>query len=168
MSSSAGFCSICCRAALCASATSASLPTGGERSLSLSASSCWAHIRLQHQPPHLPQARHTRTGTVLFVAEPCRLWNVSPRLNCFSDLRLLAPGAKHEATSPASNHARAAAHILVVCLIWLRISPRLSMHPLPGVSPPFCLHDRQLHSQRMHPNSSVIKHPTLLNSIQLP
>jgi hypothetical protein len=136
MSSCAGFCSTCCRAALCASATSAFLPTGNEQYSCHSVFDCWAqigpHARLLHQP--LP--RRTHAGTVLSVAELCRSLNVSVPLNFSSDLHPTPAGGQHETTRPASNHSRAPARTLVVCLICFRVSSRSPLHAPAVACPP--------------------------------
>src|SRR4029434_4483868 len=117
MSSCAASSCTCCRAALCASATSDFSLTGGERSSFRFVSGCSSHsIRRQYLRFRCPRAPLAQHGTVRSAAEPCRLSSASPPHNSFSDLRLISAGALHESTSPASSLAPASARTLVLCL----------------------------------------------------
>src|ERR1700678_1169168 len=104
----------CCRAASCAFATSASSQTDGERNFFHFVSvSSMSH---PHQRPSRLRSPRLRSGTVPSVAESCRSSNAYLRRNCSSDLRRLSCGAQHESTLPASNHLRASARTLLLCL----------------------------------------------------
>src|ERR1700728_3092702 len=122
MSSCDASCCTCCRAALCASATSDFSLTDGERSFFHSVSGCSSNpIGPQQASTRRPRSPLTHNGTVRSAAEPCRLSSASPPRNSSSDLRLISAGAPHESTSPASNLARASARTLVLCLPLLRM-----------------------------------------------
>jgi hypothetical protein len=130
----------CCRAALCASATSDFSLADGERSFFHSVSGCSSHPISQQQTPPRPRYPFTRCGTVRFAAEPCRLSNASPPRNFSSDLRLNSAGAPHESTSPASNLARASARTLVLCLAFIRMQYGGAIQTLRCTAPrPFSL-----------------------------
>src|SRR6266481_933801 len=74
----------CCRAGLCASATSAFSLTGGEQNFFRFVCGCSSHpISQQQTPPH-PRCPFTRGGNVRFAAEPCVLSNASPPPNSSS------------------------------------------------------------------------------------
>jgi hypothetical protein len=120
MSSSAGFSFTYCRVASCAFATSDSSPTDAEGSFFRSVSDCYPQTRLQPCRLHHPQPRDTPVGTVLSVAESCRLWNAFPQPYFFSDLHLPHAGAQHEVTSSTRNLTRAAARMPVVCLVRIK------------------------------------------------
>src|ERR1035438_5346523 len=111
----------CCRAALCASATSDFLLTGGEQNSFPSVLGCSSNPVRQPSAPPRRRCPFTRCGHVRFAAEPCKLSNASPPRNFSSDLRLISAGVPHESTSPASNLARASARTLVLCLAFLRM-----------------------------------------------
>jgi hypothetical protein len=117
MSSCAASSCTCCRAALCASATSAFSLTGGEQNFFRFVSVAPASDHpAAVAPPRRPRCPFPRCGDVRFAAEPCRLSSASPPRNSSSDPRLISAGAPHESTSPASNLARASARTLVLCL----------------------------------------------------
>ena len=120
MSSCAVSCFTSCRAALCAFATSDSSPTDAERNFFRLVSDCYAQTRLQPCRLHHPQPRNTPIGTVLSVAESCKLWNAFPQPHSFSDLHLPQAGAQHEVTSSTQNLARATAPMPVVCLVRIK------------------------------------------------
>src|ERR1700722_742386 len=86
MSSCAASCSICCRPASCASATSDSSPTATALRACRYASNCSAdHRKTQLRRHHRPPIRTTHSGTVLPAAQPCALSNGSPlRNSCFA------------------------------------------------------------------------------------
>lgn len=156
MSSCAAFSSTCCRAALCASATSAFSPIGDGPSFCHYVSDCCGQSRPQRQPLHPWHAHYIRTGTVLSVAEPCRLWNDSPPLNSFSDPPLTPSGAQHETTSPASNRQRATAPTVVVSLLHLRISSAPPLHTLPDTTRQLSLRRSPVASTpRLHQNRAT-------------
>ena len=169
MSSCAVSCFTCCRAALCASATSDSSLTDGERSSFHSVFGCSSHpISQQQAPPRRPRCPFTPYGNVRFAAEPCMLSSASPPRNSFSDLRLIPVGAQHEATSPASNLSRTPARTLVLCLG----SPegnmvgrsRLSDAPSRDRS----LGDHQLKPKCTDTNGNLANHQNRLLHIQTP
>ena len=111
----------CYRAELCASATPAFSPTGGEQNFFRFVCGCFSHPIIQRL--QLPRRRlypFPRCGDVRFAAEPCKLSNASPPRNSSSDLHLIAAGAPHESTSPASNLSCASARTLALCLAFLR------------------------------------------------
>ena len=114
-------CFISSRAASCAFATSASSPTDGERNyfhfVSVSSSHLMSH---QHQRPSRLRSPRLRSGTVPSVAERCTLSSGYPQPNSSSDLRPIPASAQHDSTLPASNHLRALARTLVLCLVSLR------------------------------------------------
>ena len=141
MSSCAASFSTCCRAALCASATSASSLTGGEQNSFHFVSDCSSNpISPQQAPPRRPRSPLTHHGTVRSAAEPCRLSSASPPRNSSSDLRLISAGAPHESTSPASNLARASARTLVLCLALVRMQYGGAIQTLRCAAPrPFSL-----------------------------
>ena len=130
MSSCAASYFTCCRPALCASATSASSPTGGERSFFPSVPDCSSHPIGQQQAPHHPRCPFVRCGNVRFAAESCKWSNASPPRNCSSDPRLISSGALHESTTPTSNLARASARTLVLCLALVRMQYGAEIHTL--------------------------------------
>src|SRR6266568_3165941 len=115
MSSSAASCSICCRRASCASATSASSPTALR--CCRCAGGCSAdHCRTQLRRHQRPQIRIIHSGTAPSAVEPCASSNGSPpRNSCFA-LHLNQTGTPHEALSTSSTLARASAHTRIPCL----------------------------------------------------
>jgi hypothetical protein len=135
MSFCAASSSTCCRAASCASATSASSPIGNGLRYCHSAFGCSSHPIRQQQTPPRPRYPFTRCGSVRFAAESCRLSSASPPPNSSSDLRLLSAGAPHESTSPASNLARASARTLVLCLAFLRMQYGCALGTLRRTTP---------------------------------
>jgi len=139
-SSCAASSSTCCRAVLCASATSDFLLTGGEQNSLHSVLGCSSNpIRQQRAPPRRC-CPCTRCGNVRFTAKPCKLSSASPPCNFSSDLRLISADAPHESTSPASNLARASAHTLVLCLPFVRMQYGGAIQTLRCAAPrPFSL-----------------------------
>jgi len=121
-------------AASCASATSASSPTGNAPPSFHSASACSRLQRRSQLRQHrLQQTILTRSGTALFAAEPCMSSNGSPRLNsCFAPR--LSTSTLHEPATPASNHPRAPARTESLRLIWPRMPCQPSLQPLPAAS----------------------------------
>jgi hypothetical protein len=153
------------RAVSCASATSASSLTDGERSffhfVSVFSST---QINTQHAPPCRPRSPHTRCGTVRSAGESCMLSSGSPPRNSSSDLRLILVGAQHESTSPASLLPRASARTLVLCLIFLRMHYCCAIQTLRCAAPrPFCLRpptETEAHRQQPQPRKrSEPAHP---------
>src|SRR5208283_3650237 len=140
MSSCAASSCTCCRAVLCASATSAFSLIGNGLRYCHSAFGCSSHpISQQQTPPH-PRCPFTRGGNVHFAAEPCVLSSASPPPNSSSALRLISAGAQHESTSPMSNLARASAPTLVPCLAFLRMQYGCALQTLRSAAPrPFSL-----------------------------
>ena len=134
MSSCAASCSICCRPASSASATSASSPTVNALRCCRCACNCSAdHRNTQPRRPHHPPIRPTHSGTAQSAAEPCASSNGSlPRNSCFA-LHLNQTSAQHEALSTSSALARASARTKIPCLI--RSKP-LSCQPLQAPHPP--------------------------------
>ena len=110
MSSCAASCSICCRRASCASATSDSSPTATALRSCRYASNCSAAqrrslLRRHHRPP----IRLIHSGTAQSAAQPCASSNGSPlRNSCFA-LHLNQNGTQHEDLSTSSAFARASA-----------------------------------------------------------
>ena len=155
MSSCAASCSICCRPASCASATSDSSPTATALLCCRCAFDCSATqrrwlLRQHHHPP----IRLTHSGAAQSAVEPCASSNGSPpRNSCFA-LHLNQTGALHEALSTSSASARASARTRIPCLF--RPKP-LGCQPL----------------QRPHTASASqhrcsippFSHPTLPNSV---
>ena|SRR2546426_8770013 len=131
----------CCRAALCASATSDFSLTDGERSFFHSVSDCSSNpISPQQATTRRPRSPLTHNGTVRSAAELCRLSSASPLPNSSSDLRLIPAGAQHESTSPASNLSRASARTLVLCLAFLTMQYGCALQTLRCTAPrPFSL-----------------------------
>ena len=155
MSSCAASYFTCCRAALCASATSDFLLTGGEQNSFHSVLACFSNpIRQQPAPPH-PRCPFTRCGNVRFAAEPCVLSSASPPPNSSSDLRLISSGAPHEPTFPASNLARASARTPVLCLALVRMQYGGAIQTLRCAAPrSFSLRtptETQVHRQQRQP-----------------
>ena len=156
MSSYAAFCSICCRAALCAFATSASLRTGGEPSFFHCVFNSSNHqITRKGRQPRQRKLRCTRIGTVLSAAEPCWWLNASPPLNCFSDLHPVPAGAQHEPTSSyritlglQDTHSSCASSDRKSC-----VDPRyMPLHtPDPPPTPRPSLTSSALHTPRQQP-----------------
>jgi hypothetical protein len=154
----------CCRAALCASATSDFSLTDAERSLFHSVSGCSSHPISQQQKPPRPRCPFPRCGNVRFAAEPCRLSSASPPRNSSSDLRLISAGAPHESTSPASNLARASARTLVLCLAFLRMQYGCALGTLRCTAPrafplPTATETQALSQQRHTSQRSKRAHP---------
>jgi len=81
----AASCCTCCRVALCASATSASSPTGGEQNSFRSVSDCSSKSDQPAIGTNSPAALPTQSGTVRAAAEPCRLSSASPPRNSSFD-----------------------------------------------------------------------------------
>ena len=162
MSSTAGFSFTYCRAASCAFATSDSSPTDAERSFFRSVSDGYAQTRLHPRRLHHPQPRDTPVGTVLSVAESCKLWNASPQLHFFSDPHLPQDGAQHEVTSSIRNLTRATARMPVVCLV----SIKEPFHPQSSSSQTsecrYSLDHRALHPRHTDRNRSNLKLQKLL------
>ena len=130
----------CCRAVLCASATSDFLLTGGEQNSFHSVLGGSSNpIRQQRAPPRRP-CPFTCYGNVRFAADPCKLSSASPPRNFSSDLRLISADAPHESTSPASNLAPASARTLVLCLAFVRMQYGGAIQTLRCAAPrPFSL-----------------------------
>ena len=130
-------CFTCCPAASCAFATSASSPTDGERNyfhfVSVSSSHLMSH---QHQRPSRLRSPRLRSGTVPSVAERCTLSSGYPQPNSSSDLRPIPASAQHDSTLPASNHLRALARTLALCLVSLRNATARFHADLCSHSPP--------------------------------
>jgi Putative transposase/Transposase zinc-binding domain len=148
----------CCRAALCASATSASSLTGGEQNFFHSVSACSRHpISQQLQLPRPPRRPFARCGNVRSAAEPCVLSSTSRLRNSSSDLRLISAGAQHESTTPTSNLARVSARTLVLCLTFLRMQYGCAIQTLrPAASPPLSLRpptETEAHRQQGPPRT---------------
>jgi hypothetical protein len=130
----------CCRAVLCASATSASWLTGGEQNSFRFVCGCSSPLVSQQQTPPHPRCPFTRCGNVRFAAEPCELSSASPPPNSSSDLRLISSGAPHESTSPTSNLAPAPGRTLVLCLAFVGTQYDGAIQTLPCAAPrPFSL-----------------------------
>jgi hypothetical protein len=143
--------------ALCASATSASSPTGSEQNSFRYASNCCSNpISRQQVPPRCPHRPFTRRGHVRFAAEPCRLSTDSPLRNSSSDPRLISVGAPHESTSPASRLARASARTLVLRPAFVRMQYGGAIQTLSCPGPrPFSLRpatETQALSRQRQPN----------------
>ena len=117
MSSCAASCSICCRLASCASATSDSSPTATALlccrcAFDYSAAQSTWLLRQHHRPP----TRLTHSGAAQSAVEPCVSSNGSPpRNSCFAH-HLNQTDAPHEAPSTSSASARASAHTRIPCL----------------------------------------------------
>src|ERR1700677_1663883 len=118
MSSYAASCYTCCRRASCASATSASSPTGTVLRCCHCAYYCSGdHSKTQLRRHHRPQIRLIHSGTAQSAAEPCASLNGSPLPNsCFAP-HLNQNGALHEPLSTSSVFARASARTQILCLI---------------------------------------------------
>jgi len=145
MSSCVASCFTCCRAASCVFATSDSSPTDAEPNFFRSVSGCYAQIRLPPCRLHHPRPRDTPVGTVLSVAESCRLWNASPQPHFFSDLHLPQAGAQHEVTSSTRNLTRATARMSVVCLVGIKESFHLRSRSSQTSERRYSLDHRALH-----------------------
>src|ERR1039458_4560091 len=118
MSSCDASCSICCRRASCASATSVSSPTATAPRCRRCAVRCWAAQRerqlrrLNHLPKH-----HTHFGTAQSAVEPCTSSNGSPLRNfCFA-LHRNRTAVPHERLSVSPTSGRAPARMQILCLI---------------------------------------------------
>ena len=137
MSSCAAFCSICCRPASCASATSASSPTGNAPLSCRSASNCSAAQSNIDCFGGITVHRSalTHSGTVRSAVAPCTSSNGSPpRNSCFA-LHLNQTGAQHEPLSTSSAFARAPARTQIPCLISAETTRvTQSLQPSPDVS----------------------------------
>jgi hypothetical protein len=126
----------CCRAALCASATSDFSLTDNAPPSCRSASNCFVARGTCPRRRHcLPRIRLARSGTVRSAAEPCRLSSVPPSPNFSSDLRLIPAGAQHESTSPGSNLSRASARTQVLCLAFVRMQYGGAIQTLRSAAP---------------------------------
>ena len=110
MSSCDASCSICCRRASCASATSVSSPTATAPLCCRFAVSCWAAQgeRQLRRLNHLPK-RLTHSGTARSAVEPCTWSNGSPLRNCCCALHRNQIGAPLEPLFPTSASTRASA-----------------------------------------------------------
>src|SRR5208337_3884868 len=158
MSSCAAFCSTCCRADLCVSATSAFLPTGDERNFSHCVSTCSSnqsshqHAPFHRLPPPLPCY-----GLVPSAAESCALSSGFPLRNSSSGLRPIPDGAQHEFTSPASNLPRAPARTVPLCSLFPKTRSCPSVQALQRTTPQrFCLRipiDAADHPPHWYPRS---------------
>ena len=117
MSSCAASCSMYCRPASCASATSDSLPTATALLCCRSAfDSSATQRRWLLRPHHHPPIRPTQSGTAQSAVEPCTSSNGSPpRNSCFAR-HLNQIDALHEALSTSSTSARVSAHTRIPCL----------------------------------------------------
>jgi hypothetical protein len=162
MSSSAGFSFTYCRVASCAFATSDSSPIDAEGSFFRSVSDCYPQTRLQPCRLHHPQPRDTPVGTVLSVAESCRLWNAFPQPYFFSDLHLPHAGAQHEVTSSTRNLTRAAARMPVVCLVRIKEPFHLHSRSSQTSERRYSLDHRALHPHHTDRNRSNDKLQKLL------
>src|ERR1035437_1714534 len=120
MSSCAASCSTCCRAASCASATSASSPTDNAPGCCHSASSRSQVLptsRIErHRPLQITPARPP-TGTVPSAEAPCMSSNGSPPLNCCRVLHLSPVYVPHETATSTSISPRARTRIPPLRLI---------------------------------------------------
>src|ERR1700677_1977890 len=117
MSSCAASCSMYCRPASCASATSDSLPTATALLCCRCAfdSSATQRRWLLRQHHHRP-IRPTQSGTAQSAVEPCASSNGSPPPNSCFARHLNQTNALHEALSTSSTSARASAHTRIPCL----------------------------------------------------
>jgi hypothetical protein len=102
----------------CASATSASSPTGDVPRCCHSASNCSQVQRSSPRAPHpsppiSPVPLHT--GTAPSAEEPCTSSNDSRRLNCSYALHRLSMDMPHEPRTPVSNPPHAPAGIPQLC-----------------------------------------------------
>src|SRR5580658_4002751 len=138
MSSCAASCSICCRQAWSAYATSDSSPTATAQLCCRTAFDCSVdHSKTQLHRPHHPPIRLVHSGTVQSAAHPCASSNGSPlRDSCFARHRNQT-GARHEDLSTSSASARASAPARTPCLIWAK---PLGCQPLPPPCPPSASH----------------------------
>src|SRR6266852_9857998 len=164
MSSCAASSCTCCRAVLCASATSDFLLTGGEQNSFHSVLGCSSNPIRQQRAPLRRRCPFTRCGNVHFAAEPCKLSSASPPRNFSSDLRLISAGAPHESASPASNLARASARTLVLCLAFLRMQYGYALGTLRCSAPrafslPTATETKALSQQRHTSQRSRRAHP---------
>ena len=151
MSSYAASCSTCCRRASCASATSASSPTGAVLHCCHCAYYYSAdHSKTQLRRHHRPQIRLIHSGTAQSAAVPCASLNGSLLPNsCFAP-HLNQNGALHEPLSTSSVFARASARTRMPCLIrpkTLRYQPlqRPNQASKSHGPPPFGLQANRLH-----------------------
>ena len=130
MSSCAASCSICCRPASCASATSDSSPTATALLFCRCACDCSAdHRKTQPRRHHPPPIRPTHSGTAQSAAEPCASPNGSLLRNyCFARRRNQT-GALHETLSTSSALTRASARSRILCLICPRLLGCISLEP---------------------------------------
>src|SRR5450631_3947146 len=113
-------CSICCHPASCASATSASSPTGNALPSCRSAFNCSVTPTadpLRHHCPLRTSLAHS--GTVQSAAEPCTSLNGSLPLNSCSALHLNSNSAQHDLRSTSAASPRAPARTEIPCLIGL-------------------------------------------------
>jgi hypothetical protein len=151
MSSCGTSSSTCCPAASCASATSASSPTGDAPRYCLAASSCSQVPWIPPREPHpLPWTILTRpcSGSVLSAEAPCTSPNGSPQLNCCYDLHPSLTYVPHEPATPASTSSRALA-----CTVPLRLIKTVAETGLP--QPSFAATSRQpISAQSMAPIDS--------------
>ena len=156
MSSCAASCSICCRRASCASATSASSPTATAPHSCRSASNCSAAQRRQLlRRHHRPPTRFTHSGTVPSAAEPCASSNGSPPPNSCSAHHLNQTGAPHEPLSTSSASARASARTQIPCLNWQKLPPLPASPAPPGSATSSAASSAQSTSNRqVIPNSA--------------
>src|ERR1035438_2370789 len=118
MSSCVASCSICCRPASCAFATSASSPTATVPPCYRCAVDCLATQREQQlrRLSRLP-TRLTHSGTAQSAEAPCASSNGSPPPNsCFAHHRNQR-SEEHEASSISSAFVRASARMQIPCLI---------------------------------------------------
>ena len=116
MSSCAASCSICCRPASCASATSASSPTATALRCCRCAFNCSATQRRCCSASITVHRSDTHSGTAQSAVEPCASSNGSPpRNSCFAR-HLNQTDALHEALSTSSASARASARTRIPCL----------------------------------------------------
>ena len=118
---------MCCRRALCASATSASSPTATALLSFPYAVACSAAQRKrQFRQLNRLRKRFTHSGTVHSAVQPCTSLSGSPPHNsCFAH-HLNQNGPRHEALSISSGFARASARMQNPCLI----RPRMLAHQL--------------------------------------
>src|ERR1700692_1966932 len=106
MSSCADSSFTCSHAASCASATSASSPTGDGLCSCPSASACPtppsdSRSQIQRNPQNIPAP--SRSGTALSAEEACASSNGSPQLNSYSAPHHSPSSTSHERTPPLAT-----------------------------------------------------------------
>src|SRR3984885_8205341 len=156
MSSYAASCSTCCRRASCASATSASSPTGAVLRCCHCAYDCSAdHSKTQLRRHHRPQIRLIHSGTAQSAVEPCASLNGPPLPNsCFAP-HLNQNGASHEPLSTSSVVDRASARTRTPCLLRPKPPPCQPLQRPNQASKSHWLAPFQLHANRLHPTQPV-------------